>query len=379
MNSRIINRYLIREISGIFLLSLFIFTLVLLMGRMVKLMEMVVANGVPFLEVINLIVLLLPSFFVLTIPMALLLAVLLAFGRLSADNEITVMKSSGISLYQLAKPVLICGVSASLLTLLVSLFAVPWGSMGFKQLSVALARKYAATAIKERIFRDDIPGIVMYVDSYNESTNRMKRVMIQDGRDQQRQLTIFANEGVATSEEDNGALRILLKHGSIHTQGKEGEYRQIAFGEYMLLVDAGKMAPIMKTELDMGVKELYSMSHGPAASVPQIRNKLLTELHGRFVFPSAAIIFGLLAMPLGLQNRRSGKTSGYAMSILILLTYYIMLSFLKTFAEKGGISPAIAMWTPNLLFMLIALFMFRLAIIEKGIAELIPFAGRWRK
>jgi lipopolysaccharide export system permease protein len=78
MKLGILQRYLIREILGVFILSLVIFTLVLLMGRMIKLMEMVVANGVPLAEVLHLIGLLLPSFLVLTIPMALLLAVLLA-------------------------------------------------------------------------------------------------------------------------------------------------------------------------------------------------------------------------------------------------------------------------------------------------------------
>jgi len=120
-----------------------------------------------------------------------LLAVLLAFGRLSSDNEITVLKASGLSLYLLLPPVLIVALLAGALTLFISLVAVPWGNSGFKQMTVDVARKYAATAIRERIFLDDIPGIVLYVDHYDEATRRMERVMIQDGRDPERPLTIL--------------------------------------------------------------------------------------------------------------------------------------------------------------------------------------------
>lgn len=359
MNHRIINRYLMREIVGIFALGLTIFTLVLLMGRMVKLMEMVVANGVPLAEVLRLILLLLPSFLVLTIPMAFLLAVLLAFGRLSNDNEITVLKACGLSLGTLLPPVLLTAAAAALLTLFISVVAVPWGNTGFKQMTMDVARKYAASAIRERIFRDDLPGIVLYVDQYDEARRTMQRVMIQDSRDPERPLTIFAKSGLVSSDEVNGVLRILLKNGSIHTQHKN-DYRLVSFGEYLLTAESGRSTPPVRTELDLGIGELQRGSHSPQLA-PQARLKMATELHSRFAFPCATFVFAILALPLGLSNRRSGKGSGFTISILILLVYYVLLSFLRTLAEKGGIPPALAVWLPNLLFLAIGLLLLRLA------------------
>lgn len=359
MNHRIINRYLMREITGIFVLGLTIFTLVLLMGRMVKLMEMVVANGVPLAEVLRLIILLLPSFLVLTIPMAFLLAVLLAFGRLSNDNEITVLKACGLSLGALLPPVLLTAAAAALLTLFISVVAVPWGNTGFKQMTMDVARKYAASAIRERIFRDDLPGIVLYVDQYDEARRTMQRVMIQDSRDPERPLTIFAKSGLVSSDEVNGVLRILLKNGSIHTQHKN-DYRLVSFGEYLLTAESGRSTPLVRTELDLGIAELQRGSNSPQLS-PQTRLKMATELHSRFAFPCATFVFAILALPLGLSNRRSGKGSGFTISILILLVYYVLLSFLRTLAEKGGIPPALAVWLPNLLFLAIGLLLLRLA------------------
>lgn len=355
-----------REITGIFLLGLTIFTLVLLMGRMVKLMEMVVANGVPLLDVMRLFGYLLPSFLVLTIPMALLLAVLLAFGRLSADNEITIFKSSGLSLAALLPPALTCAAVACLLTLFVSLVAVPWGNTGFKRFSLEIARTYSAAAIKERIFRDDLPGIVMYVDQYDEQSHQMNRVMIQDERDPSRPLTIFARNGIVDSDEKTGAMRILLHNGSIHSQDNKGGYRLIAFGDYLLTTELGKSGALVRSEGDLSVTELLQV-----ARVPQARNKALVELHSRFAFPAAALVFAILALPLGLSNRRSGKGAGFTASILVLLVYYVLLSFLRTLAEKGDFPPVLALWLPNLLFLVIGLVLFRLAVHERSLRELV--------
>jgi len=365
MKHGIINRYLMREITGIFVLGLTIFTLVLLMGRMVKLMEMVVANGVPLAEVLRLIVLLLPSFLVLTIPMAFLLAVLLAFGRLSSDNEITVLKASGLSLGALLPPVLLTASAAALLTLFISVEAVPWGNTGFKQMTMDVARKYAASAIRERIFRDDLPNIVLYVDQYDEARRTMQRVMIQDSRDAERPLTIFAKSGLISSDDGTGVLRILLKNGTIHTQQKD-DYRLISFGEYLLTAESGRSTPLVRTEMDLGIDELRSGIASSKVS-SQTRLKMATELHSRFAFPFATFVFAILALPLGLSNRRSGKGSGFTISILILLVYYVLLSFLRTLAEKGGISPVLAVWLPNLTFLSIGLLLLRLASQEMTI------------
>lgn len=375
MKKRIINVYLVREIAGIFVLALTIFTLVLLMGRMVRLMEMVVSNGVPVPDVLRLIGYLLPSFLVMTIPMALLLAVLMAFGRLSADNEITIFKSCGLSLVALLPPVMLCALVAALMTLFVSLVAVPWGNTGFKQFSLEIARKYSAAAIKERIFRDDIPGIVMYVEQFDEERHIMRRVMIQDERDPSRPLTIFARDGVVSSDDAAGNLQILLRNGSIHTQDAKGGYRLISFNDYLLTMELAKGGPPVRGEADLGVTELLQLLRAPETT-RQGRLKALTELHSRFAFPAASVVFALLALPLGITNRRSGKGAGFTISIAVLLVYYVLLSFLRTVVEKGVLPPALALWLPNLLFGAAGLALLWLAVHERSLRELLTVRKR---
>ena len=130
----ILYRYLAREVLSAFLLGLVIFTGVLLMGRMLKLADMVVSKGVPLADVLLLIAYLLPNFAIITIPMSLLLAVLLAFSRLSGDSEIIAIKASGISLYRILPPVLRFSSCTYLMTALTALYALPKGSTAFKEL-----------------------------------------------------------------------------------------------------------------------------------------------------------------------------------------------------------------------------------------------------
>lgn len=126
------HRYILRETLTPFLLGLAIFTFVLLMGRLLRLVEMVLNKGVPLIDILKLFAFLLPSFLVLTLPLAFLLGVLLGFGRLSSEAEVIALKSSGISLYDMAKPVLALAVAISLATALLSVFAQPQGKRASK-------------------------------------------------------------------------------------------------------------------------------------------------------------------------------------------------------------------------------------------------------
>ncbi|MBC8018267.1 MAG: LPS export ABC transporter permease LptF [Verrucomicrobia bacterium] len=364
---RILNLYIIREIASLFVLGIMIFTLVLLMGRLIKLTDLVISRGVPLADVSRMILYLMPSFLVFTIPMAFLLAVLLAFGRLSADNEITVMKAGGISLMQLMPPVVLCGLCAALLTLAASTIGVPWGNSAFKSLSFDVLKQNVAATIREKVFWDDIPGIVMYTEHYDEERHALKGIVIHDGRDRNRPLTIFAADGVIGGTAAQNDIRLALNNGSIHVVGKPGEYRLIHFGEYIMTIGgSGQGSGLGRNELDMTVAELRQQIDN-VATPKAVRLKTQSELHSRFAFPFASLVFAVVAVPLGMQNRRSGKSAGFATSIGILLAYYVVQSLLRTLAEKGNLPPALALWLPNMIFLGLGWYLLRLASLERGI------------
>ncbi|MBI2353508.1 MAG: LPS export ABC transporter permease LptF [Deltaproteobacteria bacterium] len=363
---RILSLYIIREITSLFILSIAVFTLILLLGRLIKLTELVLARGVPLAEIGRMIAYLLPSFLVFTIPMAFLLAVLLAFGRLSADNEITVMKAGGISLAQLMPPVLLCGLVAAALTFAAGTIGIPWGNSAFKRLSFEVLKQNVSLTIREKVFWDDIPGIVLYTEHYDEEHNSIKGVIIHDERDKRRPLTIFAADGLIGCAPNLRDICLVLHNGSVHAAGKGGDYRLVNFGEYVMTVGGtDKGAAIGRNELDMGIGELLHHIGSPATAAAT-RFKMRAELHGRFAFPFASLVFAVVAVPLGMQNRRSGKSGGFSISIAVLLAYYMLLSLMRTLAEKGSIPPALAMWLPNMIFLALGWFMLRMSSLELG-------------
>ncbi len=367
---RILSLYIIREISSLFLLGIVIFTLVLLMGRLISLTDLVVSHGVPLADVSRMILYLVPSFLVFTIPMAFLLAVLLAFGRLSADNEIVVIKACGLSLFQMMPPVIICALVAVLLALGASSIGVPWGNSAFKELSILVLKRNITATIREKTFWDDIPGVVMYTEHYDEQSRMLKGVIINDGRNSDRPMTIFARDGVISSAPGSQSLLLSLHNGSIHIAGTGGLYRLVQFGEYIMTVgEKGNSGVISRNEPDMWLSELQRKIDDPATS-SKSRLKTLAEFHSRFTFPFASLVFAILAVPLGIQNRRAGKSGGFTISIAIIIAYYILMSVARTLAERGDVQPLVALWIPNLIFFCLGCFFLRMASLEKNITIL---------
>jgi lipopolysaccharide export system permease protein len=364
---RILTLYIIREISSLFLLGIVVFTLILLMGRLIKLTDLVISRGVPISDISRMILYLMPSFLVFTIPMAFLLAVLLAFGRLSADNEITVMKSGGLSLVQIMPPVVLCAMVAVLLTLAASTIGVPWGNTAFKVISFAMLKQNVAATIREKVFWDEIPGIMLYTDHYNEQNQTLKGIIIQDSRDPARPMTIFAATGKVGCTPGQQDVCLVLDNGSIHAAGKGDEYRLVNFGEFALTVAGpGKEGVIGRNELDMGINELRRQINDPVTP-KATRLKMAAELQSRFAFPFASLVFAVVAVPLGIQNRRSGKSAGFSVSIGILLAYYVLLSLLRTFAERGTLPAGFALWLPNMIFLTAGWYCLRMASLERSI------------
>ena len=362
---RTIHLYIVREITALFCLGLSVFTMILLLGRIIKLTDLVISRGVSPFTILKMIAYLMPSFLVLTLPMAFLLAVLLAFGRLSSDSEITVMKACGIGLSQLFAPVAACAVFVSLLALAASTVGVPWGNNAFKQLTFDIIRNSITMTIKEKVFWDTIPGIVLYADHFDDATSSASGIFIHDGRDAAKPVTIFAGSGTMGTTPSGNGIVLKLANGSIHAPGLSAEYRTALYDNYQMVLQSPVASNAKRSEADLSVGELLAESKKTGIS-RQEQTKFLTELHSRFAFPAASLVFAAIGVPLGLQNRRSGKSSGFAVSIGLLLFYYILLSMIKTLADRGLCPPLFAVLTPNILLLLLGVQLFKMAVKEQS-------------
>lgn len=373
--------YLFREITIPFLLGMAAFTSVLLMGRLLKLADLVVAKGVPLADILRMILFLIPSFCLVTIPMAFLLALLLAFGRLSSDSEITAMKASGVSLYGLLPPVLLFALLAYLATTFITVYALPWGNTSFKKLLFDIIQSRITLSLKEKVFNDEFPGLVIYTDSYDEAKHRMTGILIHDERDSLAPSTIFADNGFIVADPAAKALRVELKNGGIHRVSGKTDYRLIEFQDYILSIILNQ-APreLVKNELDLTFTELREGIRS-LRTPPNLLRDMRLEFHRRFALPFACFVFALVGVPLGIQNQRSGKATGFSISIGVLLIYYIIQSAGKTLGEKGFAYPALAVWAPNLILLALGAYLFKKTAAEQRIPmfEILPAFMEWAR
>lgn len=365
--TKILYRYIFRETAVPFLLGMAVFTFVLLMGRLLKLVDMVFAKGVPFVDVCRLILYMLPSFLLVSIPMAFLLAVLLAFGRLSTDSEITAMKAGGVGVASLLPPVLAFAALAYLATTFVTVYALPWGNTSFKRFLYEVIETRAATSIREKVFNDDFPGLVIYMDDYDQASHEISGILIQDERNPEEPSTIFAASGWIAASHEAKTVRLHLEDGSIHRGvGREG-YRLVEFTSYDLHVNLQHQAKKdLLNELDMTLDELLGQLRKPVGDAKFLRDVRI-ELHRRFALPFACFVFAVIGVPLGIQNQRSGRAGGFSAGIFLLMAYYVLLSAGKTVSEKGLVPASVGMWIPNILFIAFGVYLFRMAAKEREI------------
>jgi lipopolysaccharide export system permease protein len=358
-------RSILREVITPFFLGLMAFTAVLLMGRMVRLTDLVIAKGVPLSDVLWLVAYLLPGFATVTLPMALLLGVLLAFGRLSSDSETTAMKSCGVSLYGMLPPVMAVALLATAATAIITLHTLPTANIGFRRMLHDIIETRANLAVKEKVFNDSFPNITIYTDTYDEQKRLLGGVLINDERDRSTPLTIFARTGTIASDQQDQNLTLRLENGTIHQHGEKGGYRLVSFGSYVLAIDLQKNTEFRISKEDqLTMAQLKQEMDSPQTPVETRRLQGL-EYHSRFALPAACLIFALTGVPLGMQNRRSGRAGGFALAIGVIISYFVLMSVGKNLGRQGLLPTSLAMWLPNLFFLLLGVTVFWFAATER--------------
>lgn len=369
MSNLRIHRYILREISVPTILSLLIFTFVLLMGKIPRLAELVINKGVPTAEILQLFGYLLPTFFSVTIPLSFLLGILLAFGRFSADSEFVALKASGISLYNLVKPVLLLAIIFSLLTAWITIKIEPASKTAFRGKLFHIASSNASVSVKPGIFNDEFEGIVLYTRGMDEERGIMQDVFISDERESETPSTITARQGRFISNPERYSLTLRLSNGSIHRRPAKEEhttYQTISFNNYDINLDVGSQLDSKQRNRSRSELSWSELNNSiDKASNNKNRFHLQVEKHERVVIAFAPLVLILIGVPLGLQSQRSGKGAGFTVALLVFLAYYVLLSLAGNIADKGLVPAAIILWLPNLCFLLGGSWLLHRTAIEK--------------
>ena len=371
---KIVHRYIFREILVPFLFGLSVFTFILLIARLLRLIELVVTRGVPVMNILKLLSYIMPAFLEVTVPMAMLLAILIAFGRLSADSEMVALRSSGLSLYQLIAPVAIFALLATAATGALSIWARPWGNRALKTALFDLARTRASAGIKPQVFNDDFPGLVIYAENIDATHDRLRHVLISDERDNAQHNTIFAREGAMVSNPATQAVTLRLRDGFIHTSdGRQGTEYHTHFQFYDVNLDLRQMIEGAR-QRERDPKELTlgqlgrAIAAKRAAGLPFVPE--LVEYHRKFSIPFACVVFALVAVPLGVQPVRAARSRGFTLSLGMIFVYYVILSVGQALAEQTIVPAAVGLWLPNAIFGVLGVFLFARAARERTLVRL---------
>jgi lipopolysaccharide export system permease protein len=378
---KIISRYIFKEIASLFFIILFTLTFVLLMGNILQIMDLMVNKGIGFLAIAKLIIFLLPSLFMFTIPIAFLVSILIAMGRLSADNEITALKTSGVSLMQIYYPVAIASLISFVFTIIIGYYLVPHSYSASKRLLFDLAQQHAAIGIKEKVFNADFKDILLYADKIHPKGDYMENVMISDNHLKGGQNTIFAKKAYFFADADSMTVMLRLESGSIHSVSSDlKKYSKIDFKIYDINLDLStsiSSAINSKTKDEMTMTELLENMKKPGLNEVALR-EFAIEVHKKFSIPLSCIFFGILALPLGIRNHRAVKSRGFTVGIIIATSYYLLRIGGEALVETGRLSPAVGVWTPNFIFALLGIYLFYMAYREISLFQMIKIK-LWRK
>lgn len=349
---RTLNRYIFQEMLAPFCLGLAVFTSILLTARILKMVELVVNRGIPLFEMLKIFAYILPAFLEVTVPMALLLALLLAFSRLSADRETIAIKTSGISLYQVTVPAAVFVLFICLLTLFLTLHARPWGNTALKAALYEVTKTRATAGLQEKVFNTDFDGLVLYVEEIHPPGTLLQGIMIADRSDPQQHNTIFARTGLLIPNEQTHSLTLRLFDGTIHSVlSQEKSYHRTNFTVYDVTLSLAATLAARKTRdkdpQEMTLPELKQTIARKQAAGSSV-NAELVELHRRFSIPFACVAFALAGLPLGMQPTRAIRARGFTLSLALIFLYYIFLTIGEDLGRKGILPTALALWLPNL-------------------------------
>jgi lipopolysaccharide export system permease protein len=367
---KILFRYLISEVIPPFFLGLLAFTSVLLIGRILKLIELVVTRGVPMLQIVKLFSLILPTFLEMTVPMAFLLAILLGLGRMSNDQELLAMKASGISPAQILWPVAALALLIALATFFLTMFARPMANLALKKELYNIAKTRVGTALKEKVFNDDFPKILIYLEEIVPPGNTAQGVLIVDKRDPVREDIILGKVARISTEEETNTLALRLFDGSIYEREKNRPgFSQTRFNIYDFKLDLDDLiGPVQQKESgpkEMTISQLLSsIETKQQQGAKTIAERM--ELHQRISFGFVPLLFCLLGVALTLVPRssRANRSWGLMLCLFWLVAYYALLSLGKALGDKSILHPIPALWLPNIVVGGVGTHFFRHALRE---------------
>ncbi len=362
---KILSKYIIRQVVVTLFFTLGVFTFVLLLARMLKKLSEMLVNRHVSVEAIGMfLVLLLPYVLSFTLPMALLAAVLLTFGRMSADSEITAMRASGIGLGRVAAPVILLAVALMGVSFYINASLGPQCRFQFRRLFLKVSTHQPEALLEEKTYVKDFPGYVIYVGRKQDKVLEDITLYSLDNTGNV-VSSLRAQRGVIAGKpsERKVLLDLYYVRGEIRDSKDPSDPRKIRPGitaeHYPVELDLGavynqsittrQLNDLSLAELFAEIRNLRAQGVYPSAA--------FMEAHQRVAAAVACVAFVLIGIPLGIKTSRRETSIGIAISLGLAVTYYFMMVLANALRNKPYLYPEVVLWMPNLTFELLGLWL----------------------
>ena len=352
---------MLAEILGPLGLGFFVFTFILLLQALFKSARLIISSGVDASMVGKLLLLSLPWIVVMTIPMALLFGILIAVGRLSADSELIAIRAGGVSLFSLYRPIVLISALLTGLNVYLMTDVLPSGNHALQQLQLKILAQSLTEEVQPRVPHTGWQGKVLYVFEAPPGEGRWKGVFLSEAIPTQKSEVFVADWGWASPDASGTEVILSLENAYIHRVDLLNPREQGFMANKEMGIKLAALPQVSPSSVKRGMRELAFGELRERARDPSVsevvRNIAQVELHKKFSLPAACMVFGLLALPLGFNNSRGGRSSGFAISLGVFVVYYVLLNSGEDIARDGSVEPWLAVWFPNIALLFVGLFL----------------------
>jgi lipopolysaccharide export system permease protein len=317
--------------------------------------DLVINRGVNLKDIFLLIAYSCPPSLTFTLPMAFLLSSVVALGRLASENEILVLKASGVNLRNLFVPVAVLGLVVFLAGFLNNALLLSKSSEAFRETLLSIGKKQFS--IEEGIF-NEFPGVVIFVDKVDNKNRSLTGIIISDDRDEGVRQTLMAEKGSLNLDLNTFDLSFVLKNGTLHRWQRQADmYQSIAFRDYAFRLNLASLIPNRELRKKPWEMDLQELRKAFTTAKAEDRYDFTLEMYKKFSVPCSVVAFMLLTVPLGIRRRREGKFSGVVYSLLIFIAYYFLSAIFENVGQVYEVSPLVVSFAPNALFSFAGLYL----------------------
>jgi len=348
---------MLREFLFSFGLAIAIFSFVLLMGNIFKITDLIINRRVEIGLVARFLVNTFSHLLSYIIPMSMLTASLMFFGRLSSDHEVVAMKASGMSFGEILRPFIMLGCIVSLGLFLLNHTLIPHANYRNLLFIKEITMKKPQALLEERIFNESFKNYTVYVNKIRGS--KLKGVRIWQLRPQGTPRVITAQEGEFMTSEDKKTLILRLVKGTIEEVYEKDtvKYHKMNFNNHFIQLSCSHLSEGIaeKRAKDMTFMEIKK-------KMDKLRKKgvdispLLTEYYQRQALSFASLPFILVGISLVIKTKRGTRSFGFGISLVVFIIYYLLLMLGETLGRKG-LNPGLSMWAPNIIWGAVGIFL----------------------